>query len=96
MVKKFPLIERPTPVFDVLKRRPTIILDEPIVKKINPFSPQLPPGVTREEAIETVRELWGKKLAAGIADRAGLTGRAREEFIEKWRRVVAEGVVGGV
>jgi hypothetical protein len=53
----------------------------------------LPPGITEEQAIEVVRDVWGKKLAAGIADRAGLTGKAREDFVESWSRVVAEGLI---
>lgn len=39
--RKFPLIERPAPVIDFLKERPTLILEEPIVKKLNPLSPQV-------------------------------------------------------
>lgn len=31
----YPLIERPTPLFDILKERPTFILDEPLAKKID-------------------------------------------------------------
>lgn len=31
MADSFPFIDRPTPVVDVLKQRPTVILDTPIV-----------------------------------------------------------------
>jgi len=96
---KYPLIERKTPVIDLLKERPTLILDQPLVTKLNPFpfggQIALPPGVTKEEAVEVVRETWGKKLAAGMADRAGLTGKEREAFIESWSRVVSEGLLKG-
>jgi len=85
----------PKPLRTALSKRPTLILDKPLVELLGLDPPQvvLPPGVTEEEAIETVRELWGKKLAAGIADRAGLTGKERETFIESWSRVVAQGLV---
>jgi len=32
--KKFPLIKRPTPIVDFLKRRPTVLLEETLVKKL--------------------------------------------------------------
>lgn len=28
----FPVIERPTPLFDLLKERPTVFIDEPLLK----------------------------------------------------------------
>jgi len=98
--KNFPIIQRPTPVIDLLKRRPTIVLQEPLI--LRAASPsrgmfaQLPPGVTEEEAKEVVKAAWGRKLAAGIADRAGLTGPERERFIESWSDVVSEGLLKGV
>ena len=59
------------------------------------YGAELPPGVSQEEAISTVQEVWGKKLATGIADKAGLKGKSREDFIQSWSRVVAEGLVRG-
>ena len=32
--KKFPLIKRPTPIIDFLKTRPTVLLEESLVKKL--------------------------------------------------------------
>jgi len=32
---KLPLIERPTPVLDILRERPTLILEEPLVKRLD-------------------------------------------------------------
>lgn len=32
---KYPFIERPTPLFDLLKERPTFVLEEPLVKRID-------------------------------------------------------------
>jgi len=67
--KYYPILDRKTPILDALKRRPTFILDEPLVKKFNPtLSGQvaLPPGITREEAIEVVASSeWAQNLAAG-------------------------------
>lgn len=92
-----PTLKHKGPILTALTERKTFILDEPLLVKlgIDP-SPQLPSGVTREEAIDVLRETWGKKLASGLADRAGLTGLAREQFIENWSRVVAEGLLRGV
>lgn len=93
---------RRKPIISTLSTRPTFILREPLVRKLglNPllgFRSQavLPPGVTEEQAIKVVQEAWGKKLAAGIADRARMTGAERERFIESWSRVVAEGLMRG-
>jgi len=66
--KYYPILDRKTPILDALKRRPTFILDEPLVRKFNPISGQvaLPPGITREEAIEVVAGTeWATNLAAG-------------------------------
>jgi len=102
-----PLLDLQTrrkPVITALSSRPTFILRQPLVQKLR-FQPSfrtagrlsaqaaLPPGVSREDAIKVVQESWGKKVAAGIADRAGLTGTERDHFIESWSRVVAEGLL---
>jgi len=68
--KYYPILDRKTPVLDALKRRQTFILNEPLVKKFNPvFSAQaapLPPGISREEAIEVVASSeWAQNLSAG-------------------------------
>jgi len=81
------------PILTALSERKTFILDEPLIVKFGIDPPQLPAGVSREEAVEVVREVWGKKLAAGMADRAGMTGREREAFIEKWSTVVSQGLI---
>jgi hypothetical protein len=31
----YPLVKRPAPVFEVLKNRPTVVLKEPLAKKLN-------------------------------------------------------------
>jgi hypothetical protein len=97
--KNFPIMQRPTPLLDLLKGRPTIILQEPLIRRVKTplgMHAQLPPGVTREEAKEVVKSAWGRKLAEGIADRAGMTGPERERFIENWSDVVSEGLLRGV
>lgn len=94
--------QRKGPVLSTLSDRKTLVLREPLVRKLGlnqlrGFRGQarLPPGVTEEQAIAVAQEVWGRKLAAGIADKAKLTGAAREEFIENWSRVVSEGLVRG-
>jgi len=34
-VGMYPLVKRPAPVFEVLKNRPTVVLKEPLAKKLN-------------------------------------------------------------
>ena len=94
--KRYPLLERPTPFLDFLKGRPTLILEKPLVEKLGIDPPELPPGVTREEAKEVIKAAWGVKLATGIAERARLTGRAKDRFIEEWSDVVSEGLLRGI
>jgi len=93
----YPVLERPTPLVDLLKERPLLIERKRLLGTLGITDPpQLPPGVSREEAVGVVKETWGKKLAAGMADRAGLTGAEREKFIERWSTVVSEGLLRGV
>ncbi|MHC1627625.1 MAG: hypothetical protein ACXQTI_02180 [Candidatus Nezhaarchaeales archaeon] len=100
--KYYPILDRKTPILDVLKRRPTFILDEPLVKKLNPtlLSGQvvLPPGITREEAIEVVAASeWATNLAAGWLKRffPELTPGTPEYKRKKAEiaRIVAAGIV---
>jgi len=97
MFKKFPLIERKTPVIDLLSKRPTIILDEPLVKKIDPPEVVLPPGVSPEEAVETVaRTPWATGWAEGIAKMAGYTPSTPEYHrqVERLSKFVARRLLG--
>jgi hypothetical protein len=92
-------MQRPTPLVDLLKGRPTILLKQPLILRANTslgMHAQLPPGVTREEAKEVVKSAWGRKLAAGIADKAGMTGPEREKFIENYSDVISEKLLRGV
>ena len=88
-------------VVDLLRTRKTLILEKPLINMVGGLFgyryhyQALPPGVTEEQAVEVVKEAWGKKLASGIADRAGLTGTARNTFIENWGTVVSEGLLKG-
>lgn len=84
--------DRNTPVLDFLKGRKTIVLDKPIVSRFRAQT-YLPPGITHEEALTVIQEAWGKKLASGIADKAQMTGAARDQFVENWSRVVSEGML---
>jgi len=63
----YPLIERPTPLFDLLKRRKTLILKKPLARYIDP--PEvvaIDRRVPVEEAIEiTARSKWATGLAEG-------------------------------
>lgn len=89
------------PFLSSLMRRPTLILKQPVIRRMGlnlgglRGQITLPPGVTEEQAVKVIQETWGKKLAAGLADRAGLTGPARDQFIENWSRVVSEGLLKG-
>jgi len=94
-----PILKRPTPVLDWLKERKTIILKEPIAKKLDP------PEVKRVK-LDAVRELtldeltrliemseWATKLAKGLAERGGIKPETDEwkMFTARLRRAVARG-----
>ena len=99
MFKRFPLIERKTPIFDFLIKRPTILLDEPILKKLDPSGNpiELPPGVTEEKAVETVAATpWAKGWAEGVAKMAGYkedTATYREQ-VKRLSKFVAKRLIG--
>lgn len=54
------------PIREFLKKRPTLILEKPLVEMLGIDPPELPPGITREEAIEVVAATeWARNLATG-------------------------------
>ena len=57
----------PKPIRKILQNRPTLILEEPLVVTLGLDPPaELPPGVTREEAIEVIAgSAWAQNLATG-------------------------------
>jgi len=59
--KRFPLIERPTPLIDFLKERPTVVLKEPIFKRLGSSPEWL--DTRFEEARRAKVEEWRKKGA---------------------------------
>lgn len=55
---------------------------------------ELPAGVTREEAVSAIAGTnWARGIATGIADKGGLSGQARDNFIERFAYQVADGIV---
>lgn len=59
-------------------------------------SPELPPGVTYEQAVSVIAGgAWARGLAEGIARRGGLTPDTPEwrKFVDTFSRAVAEGML---
>jgi len=55
---------------------------------------ELPAGITREDAVEAIAgTTWARGIAQGIADKGGLSGSARDDFILRFARQVSEGIV---
>ena len=88
---------REKPVRTWLEERQTLI---PRAKLITSFTGRtvppidLPAGVTRDQAVEAIAgTTWARGIAQGIADKGGLSGVAREDFIERFAQQVAEGIV---
>jgi hypothetical protein len=77
-------------ILDTLKSRRTIMLREPIVKRLGSvFRGQvvLPPGVTTEQAVKVIASTpWARGWAEGIAKLAGYTP-GTPEFEEQVRRL---------
>ena len=64
----------PKPLRTALSKRPTLILEKPLVELLGLDPPQipLPPGVTEEQAVATIAATpWAKGWAEGIAKLAG-------------------------
>jgi len=84
------------PIRSILRRRPTIILKKPLVELLGLDPPQLPPGVTLEEAIEVVAATpWATNLAIGFAKRMGYEPCTPEypDVVNRIRYMVARGLV---
>ena len=88
---------REKPVRSWLETRQTII---PRPKLINSFTKHgvppidLPAGISRDEAVEAIAgTTWARGIAQGIADKGGLAGSARDDFIQRFAHQVAEGIV---
>ena len=47
-----PLIDRPTPVMDILKERPTLVLDQPLITLVDGKLPARGTGIIRGTAGE--------------------------------------------
>jgi hypothetical protein len=77
-------------ILDALKTRRTIILKEPIVKRLGSvFRAQvaLPPGVSVEQAVKVIAATpWARGWAEGIAKLAGYTP-GTPEFEEQVKRL---------
>lgn len=55
---------------------------------------ELPAGITREDAVEAIAgTTWARGIAQGIADKGGLTGQSRDDFIRRFAWQVSEGIV---
>ena len=64
----------PKPLRTALSKRPTLILEKPLVELLGLDPPQvvLPPGVTEEQAVAIMATTsWAKNWAEGIAKLAG-------------------------
>jgi len=90
-------IIREKPIRSWLESRETLI---PRPKLVTSFTKhvvppiELPVGVTREEAVEAVAgTTWARGIAQGIADKGGLSGSPRDDFIQRFAHQVAEGIV---
>lgn len=88
---------REKPLRSWLEERETLI---PRPKLISSFTKrtvppiELPVGVTRGEAVEAIAGTnWARGIAQGIADKGGLSGKTRDDFIERFAYQVAEGIV---
>lgn len=85
------------PIMRVLANRRTLVLGEPLVVRLGIDPPELPPGVTFEEAVAVVEGTsWAKGLAEGMCVKlAGLTPGTAEYRVclRRVSRKVAEGLL---
>lgn len=88
---------REKPIRTWLEERETLIPRPKIIsglgkRAVAPID--LPAGVTRAEAVEAIAgTTWARGIAQGIADKGGLSGKSRDDFIERFSHQVAEGIV---
>jgi len=90
------------PVLEALASRPTVILKRPLVAELfERFGFQVAEAVP-VEAVEVIKEKWGKKLAAGVIDkliaeleRKGIKVHPamREAMIDAWATIVTRGLL---
>lgn len=59
----FPLIERPTPLYDLLKTRPTVLLDKPLIASMDGA------GGTSKLGGKLRGKLSGKGLGLGLMNK---------------------------
>ena len=88
-------------LLDSLAKRPTIILERPIVASLLERSRFQ--ELEETEAFRVVKERWGRKLAVGVIDkivtemeRRGykVTPEMREAMVDAWASVVTRGLIG--
>jgi len=100
----YPFIERPTPVVDLLKKRPLLIERRRLIGTFGITDP--PEEEVKKIKLDAVREMtfdelvtliaksdWAIGLAEGIAKKGGLPTSAPEfhKFVKTFTRAVAEG-----
>ena len=88
---------REKPLRTWLQERKTLIPRQKLVTGLSKYTVppiELPAGVSRDEAVSAIAgSTWARGIAQGIADKGGLSGRSREEFIERFSHQVADGLV---
>lgn len=94
-----PEILKRKPIRSVLRKRPTIILERPLVQLLGLDPPEvaLPPGVTEEEAVAVIAGTpWAKGWGEGIAKLAGYTPSTPEyhEQVDRLSKFVARRLLG--
>jgi hypothetical protein len=99
LLENRPEILKRKPLRSILRRRPTIILERPIVELLGLDPPEvaLPAGVTEEEAVAVIAGTpWAKGWGEGIAKLAGYTPSTPEYHaqVERLSRFVARRLLG--
>lgn len=80
-----------------LQERKTLVPRQKLISGLMKYTVppiELPAGVSRDEAVSAIAgSTWARGIAQGIADKGGLSGRPRDDFIERFAHQVADGLV---
>lgn len=94
---EMPIFRDKGPVMSFLSERKTVVLDEPLIVKLGIDPPQeLPPGITKEAAVELIAGTpWAMGAGEGVARKLGLTPDTPEfrAAAYNWAKALAEGML---
>ena len=99
LLENRPEILKRKPIRSILRKRPTIILERPLVQLLglNPPEVPLPRGVTEKQAVAVIAGTpWAKGWAEGISKLAGYTPSTPEYHrqVDRLSKFVARRLLG--